>query len=682
MASKEEGERFKRKGLRLEQESPKNIKTLEEVSQEDLKEMMQLVPAEEGGSTAVYQFFVDMLKHVDREDLNQLWTLVKETLSIKHATSDKEKELWVELKRSITLKIDQDKEMIEGILSSDEFPLPDHFPTASEDRFLSLSERDAPVEESKNNLVIQGSRSNLLGTTMSRKSAPLTQAAIRRMIKESVDAAIAADECAEGKKVKFAAATFQGPALTWWNVKVVTMGLETMNQFPWTEMKRLMIAGPIEEATVRIDQKVSSGSLLLCERCFTRHVGPCTIKCHKYGKVGHKERYCKEKNVATGANALPILTCYDCGERGHTRNRCPKKIKQEDVGEVRGRAYAIKDVEPQGMDCLVKHDAVIVCGEKVVRVLYGNKKLIVKSDKEKKSKEKRLEDALVIRNSPEVFLKEFPGLPPPRQVEFRIDLVPRAAPVARAPYRLAPSEMRELSDKEEHGKHLKIILDLLKKEILCAKFSKYDFCLDFVQFLSRVIDRSGVLVDPAKLKPLRIGLHQRRQQRREEEEAFQTLKQKLCSAPILALPKGTKDFVVYCDASLKGYGVVLMQRDKVIAYASRQLKVHEENHATHYLELGAIVFALRLWRHYLYGTKCVVFTDHKSLQYIWNQKELNLRQRRWIELLSDYDCEIRYQPGKANVVADALSRRLIKQIFEFQEHVVLEIVFGCRDSVD
>ncbi|GJW13693.1 putative reverse transcriptase domain-containing protein [Tanacetum coccineum] len=131
--------------------------------------------------------------------------------------------------------------------------------------------------------------------------------------------------------------------------------------------------------------------------------------------------------------------------------------------------------------------------------------------------------------------------------------------------------------------------------------------------------------------------------------------------------------------SLKGYGAVLMQREKVIAYASRKLKVHEENYTTHDLELGAVVFALRLWRHYLYGTKCVVFTDHKSLQYILNQKELNLRQQRWIELLSDYDCEIRYHPGKVNVVADALSRkernkplrvenlgRLIKQIFKFR----------------
>ncbi|GJW06842.1 putative reverse transcriptase domain-containing protein [Tanacetum coccineum] len=142
-----------------------------------------------------------------------------------------------------------------------------------------------------------------------------------------------------------------------------------------------------------------------------------------------------------------------------------------------------------------------------------------------------------------------------------------------------------------------------------------------------------------------------------QEAAFQLLKEKLCSAPILALPKGAENFIVYCDASHKGLGVVLMQNEKVIAYASRQLKIHEKNYTTHDLELGAVVFALKIWRHYLYGTKCTVFTDHKSLQHILDQKELNMRQRRWLELLSDYDCEIRYHPGKANVVADALSRK-------------------------
>ncbi|GJU07004.1 putative reverse transcriptase domain-containing protein [Tanacetum coccineum] len=142
-----------------------------------------------------------------------------------------------------------------------------------------------------------------------------------------------------------------------------------------------------------------------------------------------------------------------------------------------------------------------------------------------------------------------------------------------------------------------------------------------------------------------------------EEAAFQLLKEKLSSAPILALREGAGNFIVYCDASHKGLGVVLMQNEKVIAYASRQLKIHEKNYTTHDFELGAVVFALKIWKHYLYGIKCTVFTDHKSLQHILDQKELNMRQRHWLELLSDYECEIRYHQGKANVVADALSRK-------------------------
>nr|GEU73441.1 putative reverse transcriptase domain-containing protein [Tanacetum cinerariifolium] len=142
-----------------------------------------------------------------------------------------------------------------------------------------------------------------------------------------------------------------------------------------------------------------------------------------------------------------------------------------------------------------------------------------------------------------------------------------------------------------------------------------------------------------------------------EESAFRLIKQKLCSAPILALPEGSEDFVVYCDASYKELCVVLMQREKVIAYASRQLKIHEKNYTTHNLELGSAVFALKIYRYYLYEIKCTMFTDHKSLQHILDQKDLNMRQHRWLELLSDYDCEICYHPGKANVMADALSRK-------------------------
>ncbi|GJY71125.1 putative nucleotidyltransferase, ribonuclease H [Tanacetum coccineum] len=250
-------------------------------------------------------------------------------------------------------------------------------------------------------------------------------------------------------------------------------------------------------------------------------------------------------------------------------------------------------------------------------------------------------------------------------------------------------------NKGEHANHLRIILELLKKEKLYAKFSKCDFWIRIVQFLGHLIDSQGLHVDPAKIEAVKnwtspttpteirqfLGLagYYRRfikdfskiakslteltQKNKKyiwgenQESAFQLLKQKLCEALILALPEGNDDFVVYCDASHQGLGAVLMQIEKVIAYASRQLKPNEENYTTHDLELGAVVFALKIWRHYLYGTKCTVFTDHKSLQHILDQKELNIRQRRWLDLLADYDYEICYHPRKENVVADALSQK-------------------------
>ncbi|GJV92985.1 putative nucleotidyltransferase, ribonuclease H [Tanacetum coccineum] len=687
----------------------------------------------------------------------------------------------------------------------------------------------------------------------------------------------------EPRKVKFAAATLQGRALTWWNSQVATMGLEAANQIGWTKMKRIMTEEfcPREEVqrmehelwnlkvscadgtcldgtnismleieglrghkgngkssqggnngnnrnnnrdntrhnqlnnqrqgnaramtTAPAEQGGYAGNKPLCNRCKKHHFGYCNVVCNNCGKAGHMARDCKGKAIATGANARPTVTCYDCGEKGHTRNYCPKKRDLQGE-EARGRAYVIRDAEkqqgPNG-------------GRGSRKYIERGHQLFVAHVTEKEPKEKRLEDVPVIRDFPEVFPDDLPGLPPPRQVEFKIELVPGAAPVARAPYRLAPSELKELADqlqelsekgfirpssspwgapvlfvkkkdgsfrmcidyrelnkltvknryplpriddlfdqlqgssvyskinlrsgyhqlrireedipitafrtryghyefqvmpfgltnapavfmdlmnrvckpyldkfvivfiddiliysknKEEHERHLKIILELLKNEQLYAKFSKCDFWLESVQFLGHVIDNKGVHVDPAKVEAIRnwsapttpkevrqfLGLagYYRR-----FIEGFS-----LISKPLTKLTEKNKSclrelrtsLVVYCDASHKGFGAVLMQREKVIAYASRQLKKHEENYTTHDLELGAVVFALRLWRHYLYGTKCTMYTDHKSLQYILDQKELNMRQRRWIELLSDYDCEIRYHPGKANVVADALSRK-------------------------
>ncbi|GJZ54600.1 putative reverse transcriptase domain-containing protein [Tanacetum coccineum] len=475
-----------------------------------------------------------------------------------------------------------------------------------------------------------------------------------------------------------------------------------------------------------------------------------------------------------------------------------------------------------GMDWLSCHRAIIDCCEKIIRIPLSNGKILeVQGER----------------------LEKDPGslacLPPVRELEFRVDLIPGASPVVKSPYRLAPSEMLELSNQlkelqekgfirpshspwgapvlfvkkkdgamrmcidyrelnkltiknryplpriddlfdqlqgaccfskidlrsgyhqlrvreedipktafrtryghfeftvmpfgltnapaifmdlmnrvckpyldkfvivfiddiliyskseEEHEVHLKTILDLLKKEKLYAKLSKCEFWLKEVQFLGHVVNRDGIHVDPSKVESVKnwktpessteirsfLGLagYYRRfienfskiakpltlltQKNKtyvwgdEQEEAFRILKEKLCNAPVLALPDGPDDFVVYCDASKLGFGCVLMQKGKVIAYASRQLKTHEKNYTTHDLELGAVVFALKIWRHYLYGTKSVIYTDHKSLQYIFDQKELNMRQRRWIKLLSDYVCEIKYHPGKANVVVDALSRK-------------------------
>ena len=158
------------------------------------------------------------------------------------------------------------------------------------------------------------------------------------------------------------------------------------------------------------------------------------------------------------------------------------------------------------------------------------------------------------------------------------------------------------------------------------------------------------------------------------QNSFGELKQRLTTAPVLTLPSRSEGFTVYCDASRQGLGCVLMQRDRVIAYASRQLKKHEVNYPTHDVELAVVVFALRIWRHYLYGVPCRIFTDHKSLQYLFSQKDLNMRQRRWIELIKDYDCTIEYHLGKANVVADALSRKPSSSLAQLKAEYLLMLV--------
>ncbi|GJW86960.1 putative reverse transcriptase domain-containing protein [Tanacetum coccineum] len=218
-------------------------------------------------------------------------------------------------------------------------------------------------------------------------------------------------------------------------------------------------------------------------------------------------------------------------------------------------------------------------------------------------------------------------------------------------------------NEEEHANHLRMILELLKKEnqglhvdpakIKAVKnWASPTTPTEVYQFLGLTSYYRRFIKDFLKIVKSLTKLTQRNKKYiwGEDQESA-----KLCEALILALPKGNDNFVVYSDASHQGLGAVLMQREKVIAYTSRQLKPNEENYTTHDLELSVVVFAPKIWIHYLYGTKCTVFTDHKSLQHILHQKELNMRQRRWLELLTDYDCEIRYHPKKANVIADALS---------------------------
>ncbi|GKC08949.1 putative reverse transcriptase domain-containing protein [Tanacetum coccineum] len=322
-----------------------------------------------------------------------------------------------------------------------------------------------------------------------------------------------------------------------------------------------------------------------------------------------------------------------------------------------------------GMDWLSKYHAKILCDEKVVHIPINGETLIIRGDQsktrlnhiscikteryisrgcqvfmiqvmEKKSDKKRLEDIPVVKEFLDVFPEDLPGLLPVRQVEFQIDLIPRAAPIALTLYRLAPSEMQELSNQ---------LQELADRGFIRPSRSPWGAP---VLFVKKKDGSFRMCIDYQELNKLTI---KNRYPLPRIDDLFDQLQGSSVYSKI-DLRSGYHQLRVKNE----GLGAVLMQREKVIAYASRQLKPHEENYTTHDLELGAVVFALKIWRHYLYGTKCTVFTDHKSLQHILLQKELNMRQRRWLELLADYDCEICYHPGKANVVADALSRK--KQI--------------------
>ncbi|XP_043725728.1 uncharacterized protein LOC122672298 [Telopea speciosissima] len=370
-----------------------------------------------------------------------------------------------------------------------------------------------------------------------------------------------------------------------------------------------------------------------------------------------------------------------------------------------------------GMDWLSTHGASLICAERKILFRTGEEnEFMFKGNKSKKPKNpiisairvqkllaqgyqcylasvvdveakiSPMEEISVVRDFLDVFPEDLTCLPPDRETKFMIDLIPGAAPVSKAPYRMAPSELKELQGQ---------LKDLLKKGFIRPSVSLWGAPVLFVKKDGHLVFAKGIEVDPSKVQSVvdwetpknavdirsflglagyyrrfienfsKISALMTRLTRKgvkfewldECEKNFQDLKEQLISAPVLTIPNGTGGMVVYCDASKLGLDCVLMQGDKVVAYASHQLKEYERNYPTHDLELAAVVFALKIWRHYLYGEKSEIYSDHKSLKYFFTQKELNMRLRRWLELMKDYDCTIHYHPGKANVVEDALSKK-------------------------
>ncbi|GJY07641.1 putative reverse transcriptase domain-containing protein [Tanacetum coccineum] len=388
-------------------------------------------------------------------------------------------------------------------------------------------------------------------------------------------------KCAEDDKVKFAMCTFEGRALTWWNGNVQTLGLANANQIPWSNVKAMMTTEYCPATEIqRMEQELWTLTLKGDDiEAYSNRFHELVLMCPELVSTESKkiEKYIcgfpkRIKGNITSSKPATLHEAINMARelveqavQGHFKDKCPKVGNQLNDG-AHGRAYVVIENPQQNPNVVTVLEVQGERPEKDLRSLA-----CIKADK------KKLDDI-------------------------------RASPVVRSPYRLAHSEMLELSNQ----------LKELQEKGNLSKFA----------------------IRTAILSP-------------ELMTCLIQLQEKLCNAHVLALPDGPDDFVVYCDASKQGFGSVLVQQGKVIAYTSRQLKKHEKNFIPHDLELGAVVFALKIWRHYLYGTKSVIYTDHKSLQYIFDQKDLNMRQRRWIELLSDYECEIKYHPGKANVVVDA-----------------------------
>nr|GEY48901.1 hypothetical protein [Tanacetum cinerariifolium] len=386
-------------------------------------------------------------------------------------------------------------------------------------------------------------------------------------------------------------------------------------------------------------------------KCMTRNTNPINARnlpsraCYECGSSDHVRPACRRLNRAQGPGGNRPNQVF-ANNRGQGRKNQENQARGIEPSEL-GFKYEIKITSRQlveldkvikgcrievegyffdidfipfghgsfdvivGMDWLSNHKAKIICQKKVVRIpLLDGKVLRVAGERPKekarllmsvKTSDKYQEEIVVVKDFPKVFLDDLSGLPPVQEIKFQIELIPGATPVAKSPYHLSPSELKELSgqlkelqDKDSRGacRILKDSLGTAQKEKLYPKFSKCEFWLREVQFLGHVINGNGIYVDPSKIEAVKNWKAPRT-----------PIEEKFCNAPVLALPDGPKDFVVYCDASRIGLGCVLMQRGKVIAYASRQLQIHENNYTTCDLELGAVMFALKIWRHYLYRVK-------------------------------------------------------------------------------
>ncbi|GJR11729.1 putative reverse transcriptase domain-containing protein [Tanacetum coccineum] len=339
---------------------------------------------------------------------------------------------------------------------------------------------------------------------------------------------------------------------------------------------------------------------------------------------------CRSKKPATGSNQLPVtVVCHACGEKGNYTNQCQKTNIH-----TQGRAYMLRDKNAQ-------QDPNVVTGYHQLRVREGD---IPKTAF--RTRYGHYEFQVMpfgLTNAPAVFMDLMNRVCKPYLDKFVVIVF------------IDDILINLRNEKNKPRLHVDPAkIEAVKNWTSPTTPTEVRQFLGLAGYYQRFIEGFSKIA-----KPL-TKLTQKNKNyvwNEEQESAFQLLKQNSVKHQSWHYQRNDDNFVVYCDASLQGLGAVLMQREKVIAYASRQLKPHEENYTTHDLELGAVIFALKIWRHYLYGTKCTVFTDHKSLQHILRQKELNMRQRRWLELLADYDCEICYHPGKANVVADALSRK-------------------------